>query len=148
MGSPWLKAEGAIHLEGSERIGPEKILKNGTLEICDLDVITLQDMVTLWSKNVVRNCIFSMPPPAPPQLRGPCTLSFITYTCSEYHRKKRIAPPGLENIRQRRSQEIFHKITRRKYCCISQEIVLFIINFRFSFDTLKDIVKVMFPVIY
>ena len=45
-------------------------------------------------------------------------------------------------------QEIFHKITCRKYFCISQEIILFIIIFPFCFDALKDIVKVMFPVVY
>ena len=59
--------------------------------------------------------------------------------------------PGLENVRQRRQrrcQEIFHKITGRKYFCISQEIILFIINFPFCFDTSKNIVKVMFPVVY
>ena len=36
----------------------------------------------------------------------------------------------------------------RKYFCISQEIILFIINFPFCFDTSKNIVKVMFPVVY
>ena len=55
---------------------------------------------------------------------------------------------GLENVRQRRCQESFHKITGRKYFCISQEIILFIINFSFCFDTSKNIVKVMFRVVY
>ena len=55
--------------------------------------------------------------------------------------------PGLENVRQRRQrrcQKMFHKIIRRKYFCISQEIILFIINFLYCFDTSKDIVKLMF----
>ena len=41
--------------------------------------------------------------------------------------------------RARKCQEIF---------CISQEIILFIINFLFYFKTLENIVKVMFPVVY
>ena len=52
--------------------------------------------------------------------------------------------PGLENVRQRRCQKMFHKIIRRKYFCVSQEIILFIINFLYCFDTSKDIVKLMF----
>ena len=46
------------------------------------------------------------------------------------------------------SQDIFHKITCRKYFCILQEIILFIIIFPFCFDALKNIVNVMFPVVY
>ena len=56
--------------------------------------------------------------------------------------------PEPENARQRRCQEIFHKITRREHFCISHEIILFIINFLFCFNTLKDIVKVMLLVVY
>ena len=65
-------------------------------------------------------------------------------------RERELTLAGLGNVRQRRQrrcQEIFHKITRRKYFCISQEIILFIINFPFCFDTSKNTVKVTFPVI-
>jgi hypothetical protein len=45
------------------------------------------------------------------------------------------------------ARKCFAKITRRKYFCISQEFFLFILIY-FRFDTLKNIVKVVFPNCY
>ena len=65
-GDPSSRAERAIHLEGSERIGPGKFWK---LKLWKYDflrfghqilvtvLVTLQDLLTLWPRNAVRNCV-------------------------------------------------------------------------------------------
>ena len=94
-GDPSSRAERAIHLEGSERIGPGKFWKL-KLWKCDFlrfghqilvtVLVTLQDLVTLWPKNAVRNCVCGKKwgaPPGPPQLRGLCLgrWKIGIYTC-------------------------------------------------------------------
>ena len=83
-GDPSSKAEGAIHLGGVRADWPWEILKTETLKVrfpaiwssnFSCSSVTLQDLVTLWSRNAFRNCVCGEKwgghaPPAPPAPRS------------------------------------------------------------------------------